>query len=74
MTAKSGVMPASPLMERADLYHGATLVRRGRPKADQPKKQVTIRLDADVLDGLRSTGPGWQTRINEALRDWLGKR
>ena len=59
---------------QADLYHGNKLIRRGRPKTEQPKKQVTIRLDADVLDGLRSTGPGWQTRVNEALRDWLGRR
>ena len=52
---------------------GDRLVLRspGRPKLDSPKKQVTIRLDAEVLDGLRATGPGWQSRINEALKDWL---
>ena len=30
-----------------------------------------IRLDADVLSAFRASGLGWQTRINEALRDWL---
>jgi uncharacterized protein (DUF4415 family) len=32
---------------------------------------VTLRLDADVLSGLRATGPGWQTRANAALKRWL---
>lgn len=42
--------------------------RRGRPPAETPKRQVTLRLDQDVLDHFRSSGPGWQTRINDALR------
>ena len=57
--------------ERADLYDGARLVRRGRPKLDEPKRQVTLRLDAAVIEGLRATGPGWQTRVNAALRAFL---
>lgn len=60
--------------ETADFRIGDKLIRRGRPKSEKPKKQVTLRLDADLLDGLRATGPGWQTRINEVLRDWLEKR
>jgi uncharacterized protein (DUF4415 family) len=32
------------------------------------KRQVALRLDPDVLDYFRSTGPGWQSRINEVLR------
>jgi uncharacterized protein (DUF4415 family) len=42
--------------------------RTGRPLAEDPKKQVTLRLDREVLDQFRAGGPGWQTRINEALR------
>ncbi len=42
--------------------------KRGRPPAETPKRQVTLRLDQDVLDHFRSSGPGWQTRINDALR------
>jgi uncharacterized protein (DUF4415 family) len=42
--------------------------RRGRPPLERPKQPVNLRLDADVLDAFRATGPGWQTRINEALR------
>jgi uncharacterized protein (DUF4415 family) len=40
----------------------------GRPRLDQPKKSVHLRLDQDVIDKFKATGPGWQTRINEALR------
>lgn len=42
--------------------------RRGRPAIDNPKMAVKLRLDADVVEHFRATGPGWQTRINEALR------
>jgi uncharacterized protein (DUF4415 family) len=40
----------------------------GRPKLDEPKVPVSIRLDADVLRKWKATGPGWQSRINEALK------
>jgi uncharacterized protein (DUF4415 family) len=42
-------------------------VPRGRPRAEQPKRSVTMRLDVDVVDYFKSTGPGWQTRMNEVL-------
>jgi len=57
--------------EEAAHYRGGVLVRRGRPPAVIRKQQVTLRLDADVLDTFRSGGPGWQSRINEALRKAL---
>ena len=57
--------------EKAALYQGGVLVRRGRPPALIRKQQVTLRLDADVLDTFRSGGPGWQSRINAALRKAL---
>ncbi len=56
---------------RADIYQGTRFIRRGRPKADAPKQQVTLRLDAAVVEGLRASGPGWQTRANEALKTFL---
>lgn len=43
-------------------------VQRGRPKLDEPKRSTTLRLDQDVIDYFKSGGPGWQTRINDALR------
>lgn len=45
--------------------------RRGRPAGSGTKEQVAIRFDRDVLDTFRKAGPGWQTRMNDALRDWL---
>ena len=37
------------------------------------KEQVTLRLDRDVLDYFQADGPGWQDRINAALRKAAGK-
>ncbi|MCG1017359.1 MULTISPECIES: BrnA antitoxin family protein [Burkholderiaceae] len=45
--------------------------RGGRPKLEQPKIAVTVRYDADVLQQFRASGDGWQTRMNNALREWL---
>lgn len=41
----------------------------GRPRIANPKAAVTMRIDTDVLEALRSSGPGWQTRVNALLRD-----
>ena len=49
-----------------------TLTRVGRPLADNPKKQISLRLDPDVIEGFRATGKGWQSRVNKALREALG--
>jgi uncharacterized protein (DUF4415 family) len=47
---------------------------RGRPvgthKADT-KQAVTVRYSPDVLNAFKATGAGWQSRMNDALRDWL---
>lgn len=48
-----------------------TLRRPRGPQKAPTKRQVTMRLSPDVLDTFRSTGNGWQTRIDDALRDWL---
>jgi len=45
--------------------------RRGRPASAVTKEQVAIRFDRDVLAALRATGPGWQTRVNDAMREWV---
>lgn len=45
---------------------------RGRPPKEYPKKQVTLRLDAEVLERLRSSGKGWQGRVNEVLKKTVG--
>jgi len=40
----------------------------GRPKSENPKQAVSIRLDQDVIEHFKKDGPGWQSRINAALR------
>lgn len=57
--------------EQADEYAGDKLVRRGRPKSDRTKVALTVRYDAEVVEAFKGTGKGWQTRMNDALRDWL---
>ena len=57
--------------ERADVYEGEKLIRRGRPPTTNAKQLVSLRLDQDVLRRLRALGPGWQTRANAALRAFL---
>ena len=47
-------------------------VQHGRPKALNPKLQVTLRLDADVVEAFKAEGRRWQTRINAALRKAAG--
>lgn len=57
--------------DQADEYKGDLLIRRGRPKTDNPKVALTVRYDADIVAAFKATGKGWQTRMNHALRDWL---
>ncbi len=49
-------------------------VQRGRPKLARPKISTTLRLDADIMERFRVDGPGWQSRINVALREYLQKK
>ncbi|MBC5766529.1 BrnA antitoxin family protein [Ramlibacter albus] len=49
-------------------------VRRARgPNRRPTKEQVAIRIDRDVLGAFRAAGPGWQTRMNSALKEWLAE-
>ena len=43
------------------------------PQKTPTKERVTIRLSRNVVDSFRSTGDGWQTRVDAALQDWLKK-
>lgn len=51
-------------------WQQATVTRgRGRPAVAVKRPTLNMRVDADVLDAFKATGPGWQTRINAVLRD-----
>jgi uncharacterized protein (DUF4415 family) len=44
---------------------------RGRPRVQTPKTAISIRLSQDVVERFRATGAGWQTRMDQALKEWL---
>lgn len=49
----------------------ADAIRKRGPA--RTKTAVSIRLDDDLVAELRATGPGWQGRVNDALREWVKK-
>ncbi len=66
------------LFDRAQLSVGGVVIREatgtltrsgvGRPKSAAPKQAVSLRLSPEVLRYFKAGGPGWQTRIDEALK------
>ncbi len=68
------------MFDRAEIRDGdkliraatGTLTKRGRPPLETPKRQITLRLDQVVIDRFKQDGPGWQSRINEALKKAIG--
>jgi uncharacterized protein (DUF4415 family) len=63
-------------LAQADLIRHGKVVRRGKrgPQKAPTKKLVSLRLSPEVIDHFKSTGPGWQTRIDGALREAIRKR
>src|SRR5690625_5859261 len=47
---------------------------RGRPRKTNTKLPLHIRLSPEVVAHFKATGRGWQTRIDEALKEWIEKR
>jgi uncharacterized protein (DUF4415 family) len=50
-----------------DMLARAKVNRGGRPLSSNPRKLLSIRLPADVIERWKATGPGWQTRMADAL-------
>ncbi|WP_375403678.1 BrnA antitoxin family protein [uncultured Sphingomonas sp.] len=73
LAAVSELRVGGKVVRPATGYLGPNGVVRGRPPlGEHPKRQVTLRLDPEILDRFRAGGPGWQGRINEALRKAVG--
>lgn len=70
ITAAANADPDAMPFTDAEWEAVKPLVRRGRPLGSGTKMQVTLRLDIDVVEKLKATGAGWQTRANQALRNW----
>ena len=62
------VLEAHPDLLKA--YHEGTMRRRGPQKAPT-KTLVSMRYSQEVLDFFRATGPRWQTKMDEALKQWI---
>lgn len=45
--------------------------KRGRPLKAQIKEHINLRVSPDVISYFRATGPGWQTRMDQALKEWI---
>ncbi len=57
-----------------DELRAAVAARRRRgPNKRETKEQVAVRFSPEVLTFFRATGPGWQTRMDQALRDYVAK-
>jgi uncharacterized protein (DUF4415 family) len=70
--------PSDPRKAAEAMFRSATTPKplEMPPKPPAPpgaKEQVTLRLDRQVLDYFQADGPGWQDRINDALRKAAGK-
>jgi len=82
-TLKPGTIMPTP-EEDAEILAGVVNDPDSRPLTDEEwrdvlpyariglKVPVTMRLDADIASYFRASGRGWQTRINEILREWVG--
>jgi uncharacterized protein (DUF4415 family) len=50
-----------------DMLERAVVNKGGRPKSENPRQLISLRLPPEVIERWRSTGPGWQTRMAERL-------
>lgn len=66
LTRRAEADPDNPPLDDEFLERARTM--RLGDLMPRPKQQVTLRLDADVLDWFKSQGKGWQTRINAVLK------
>ncbi len=46
----------------------ASVNKGGRPKSENPRRLISLRLPEDIISKWRATGPGWQTRMAERLK------
>ncbi len=64
---------ARPFAEMLPEQFKALKSRGGRPPVEQPKVHIGFRLAADVVTGVRATGPGYNARVEKVLREALAK-
>lgn len=63
----AAMRPVDPAM----LEHLRRSQRRRGPQRAPVKRQISVRLDPEIIDHFKEGGPGWQSRMNEALRSFI---
>lgn len=71
INAGIGADPDTYELSKTELKQLKPVRSRGRPFGSGKKVQVTLRVDTDIVEAFKHTGDGWQTRMNDALKDWL---
>ena len=79
LTAKEKEKMASAVVVEGGGYaavRSALARKRGErgPQVAPTKQLVSVRYSPEVLQYFKATGSGWQTRMNEALLEWVNKR
>ena len=64
----------APVAGRGFAAFKENINKGGRPLKENKKKQINLRIDSDIVEFFQNTGAGWQTRINESLRNVIQLR
>lgn len=70
--SKEDMAKAKPFKEALPELYESIQRSRGRPKVDNPKEAVTLRLDPDVVAKFKANGKNWRANMNYALRKAVG--
>lgn len=68
-TINAGIAADPDAYEMSDAEFKQLRPLRGRPRAQVPRPMVSMRMDPDLLEHLRASGKGWQTKVNAILRE-----
>ena len=68
---RAGIAADPDTHEVGDAEFALMRRRVGRPAATVARPMISIRVDPDIAAALRASGKGWQTRVNEAMREWI---
>ncbi|MBF0143631.1 MAG: BrnA antitoxin family protein [Magnetococcales bacterium] len=69
-----GIAEDPDTVELTDEEFKAMRPLRGRPASPDRKVLLSVRYSPEVVNFFRATGPGWQTRMDDVLREWVAAR
>ena len=71
---RGGFQPRETRADHGHQQHRTVRKKVGRPRSAAPKTILTLRLAQDVVAKLRASGPGYNARVEQILRDALSGR